>query len=249
MRAGGLRRGAAAVASAVLCAAVALASPSRAEIPAYVRDALGRFPVELPPGLAYTVEAERNGERSVERYDPSQPAGARWQLLSREGREPTARELEFYASRSRDPADRGYRASFRPDQVDLGSLQLVRESATHATVRGGFHPAAVELDQMLGHLELTLLLRKQPAAVLSYRLELRGPYSPVLGVTMHELDAGAEFDAHGRPTRSWSRFAGRMFLKSMSEHVRATYRDFGPTPGPPDASPAGRGDPAGGNRN
>lgn len=197
-----------------------------AQPPSWLAPAIDRLPEEIAPDLAYTVEIEHNGQRSSERYDPSRPAGSRWTLLSRQGRSPTEAEFTEYARQRNGPSTSAYRASFRRDQVDLSSARVLEESATHATVHLGFNAIAKDADKMLRHLELTLDIQKQPARITSYRLQLAAPYSPVIGVKMHALDAGAEFDGESRPQRSWSRFRGRIFLKLVDESIEAHYADY-----------------------
>ncbi|HYC72209.1 MAG TPA: hypothetical protein VEB66_13430 [Opitutaceae bacterium] len=204
-----------------------------AEFPAVVGAALDAMPVDLPAELAYTMDIDRNGRRSTERYDPSRPAGARWTLMALQGREPSAAELAEYQRHSAGRSDPGYRASFRPAQVDRTHAEIVMESPTHVTVRAHFTEAAAESDGTLGRLDLTLLVRKDRPSIVSYRLELRASYAPVLGVKMHALDAGAELDEAGRPRRTWSRFHGRIFLRSTDEIIEVRYRDYAPAAAEP----------------
>lgn len=210
----------------VLAATLALAVPGRADVPASVAQALERMPFELPRDLGYTMDVERDGVRSTERYDPSRPAGSRWTLVKRDGRTPSEQELTEYLRQLSVGRDPGYRASFRPDQVDLPGAELIRESSSHLTVRLRFTEAATGADKMLGQLDLTLLVRKATPTIASYRLHLRQPYSPVLGVKMHALDAGAELDETGRPIRTWSRFEGRIFLRKADERVETKYGEY-----------------------
>lgn len=205
-----------------------------AEFPSVVAAALDAMPVEFPADLAYTMEIDRNGSRSTERYDPARPPAARWILLARDGREPTAAEFADYLRQRARVAEPGFRASFRPDQVDRAHAEIVSESPSHLAVRLRFSESAVEADRLLGQLDLTVLVRKETGAVASYRLKLRAPYAAVLGVKMHALDSGAELDEAGRPRRTWSRFQGRIFLRSVDERIEVRFRDFAAGPARPD---------------
>lgn len=194
--------------------------------PAWLAAAVHRLPEEIPSDLAYTVEIDRSGQRTVERFDPRLPAEGRWTLLARQGRAPSADEILKYARERALSSEPAYRSSIRRGQIDLVGARVLEESATQATVQLGFVPAAIAADRMLGRLELVCEIHKEPAAVRSYRLRLPAPYSPVIGVKMLLLDAGAEFDSAARPRRTWSRFRGRIFFRSVDESVEATYRDY-----------------------
>jgi len=209
--------------AALVALALSLAPLSGAP-PAWLDLALARLPA--PSGAwpaACTLEIERNGQRSVEHFDPLAPPAAQWTLVERQGQAPSPEELAAYRQSRAAPATTPAPAGLVAQQIDRASLELVRESATHATLTGGFTEEAAATDKLLGRLTLTLLVRKDPAAVVYYRLELRQPFSPVLGVRMHELDAGAVYDAEGSVRRSWSRFRGRVFLRPVVERVTATF--------------------------
>lgn len=192
--------------------------------PPWLELALSRLP---EPASAWTstctLEIERNGQRSVESFDPHATPAARWTLVTRQGVPPTPGELAAYRQSRADPASTPAPTSLTAGQIDLNSLELVRESSTHATLTGGFTEEAAATDKLLARLTVTLLVRKEPAAVVYYRLDLRQPFSPLIGVRMHELEAGAEFGPDGAIRRSWSRFRGRVFLRAVQERVTATF--------------------------
>lgn len=191
--------------------------------PDWLELALARLPPPDEGRLACTLAIERNGQRSVERFDPRAAPAEQWTLVERHGSPPTPAEQAAYRRQRADPATGPAPAGLKSAQIDRASLQLVRESATHATLTGGFTEEAAATDKLLARLTLTLLVRKEPAAVVSYRLDLRQPFSPVLGVRMHELEAGAEYGPDGNIRRSWSRFQGRIFLRRVEERVSATF--------------------------
>ncbi len=204
-------------------------SPVRAGAPAWLDEALARFTQKIPPDCAYTVDLMRNGETTSERFDPSQPPARRWTLLSRRGHPPTAEDLELYRRQRQSALEPGFNATIEVRQLDRATARVVREDAAHATVTFGFTSAATDADKMLRHLDLTMIIRQEPAMVVSYTLKLREAYSPLLGVKMHEMSAGAEFDAEGRPVRAYSLFRGRIFFKTVSEQVEARFHDYART--------------------
>ena len=88
---------------------------------------------------------------------------------------------------------------------------------------------------MLGHLSLRLIVSKRQPHVERFSLELRQPYSPVLGVQMRELVVTMDFtppdnDHPSLPGRSLSHFAGRIFLVPVEENLRYSYSAFARAP-------------------
>lgn len=209
-----------------------LVAPAWGAVPAFVEEALARLHSTLPPGWACSIEVTRDGAVSLERYDPSRPAGARWSLLAVNGAPPDANARIDYLRTRHQPGVLPFRAAFEPAQLDRSSFALVNETPATATVRFGFSEAAARGDKMLPHLEVEMLLRRQPAAVVHYRLRLRHPFTPILGVRMHALEAGADFDAEGRPVRQFSRFSGRvLWVKSVEENIVTRYLEYSPAGG------------------
>lgn len=208
----------------LLCA-TALAA--RAALPAYVTEALARYSPVLPAGLACSVETRRNNLSSVERFDPSLPAGAQWRLVTLNGAQPSADDYAAYVRRRGQTAEPPYRSAFTPDQLDLATFRVLNETPATARVGLGFSEAAARGDKMLPQLEVELLIARQPARIVSYRMRLPRPFHPVIGVKMQSLEAGADFDETGRPVRQFSRFTGTMFLfKSIDEQIDTRFFDY-----------------------
>lgn len=215
-----------------LAPALATAAP----LPDYVRTALTRFAPGAPAaGWAYTLTTIRNDARMVERYDPGRPPAARWQLLELEGQTPTPDQLEKYA-RSRPRGDSGgAQANFSREDIEPGSLQLVRETATETEWTAGFREASAGPDKMLGHLTLRLTVDKRTQHVAAYTMELKEPYSPVIGVKMTQLVAVVRYlpPADGRPALpEWqtSRFTGRILFIPTEENLEVRFSDYAPVP-------------------
>jgi hypothetical protein len=201
-----------------------------AELPASLRAALSGFNADVPRGWAYTATTTRNGETSVERYDPAQPSAERWTLVSRNGRAPTPEEAERYRHYRVTTSTSTLRATFERGDIDTASAALVDEDAERAIYRCRFRRDVD--DALLNRLELTLTFRKQPAVVEKFTLRLIEPFSPVLGMKMHVLDvemtlSAPSADTPALPRESSSRFRGRVLLfKSIDEEVRVLYSDF-----------------------
>lgn len=202
-----------------------------AETPAYFRRALAGFSPEVPAGWAYTLTTTRNQRTLVERFDPAEPPDRRWRLRQLEGRAPTPEEEANYARSRPTDAAGGSQANFSKADLDPGSFVLVQEDDAGGEFLGGFRAEAAGPDKMLGHLRIRLFVRRQPAYVERYVLELEEPYSPVLGVKMNTLRVEARFtapsdDQPSLPANQLSRFTGRILLFSTSEELDLIYSEF-----------------------
>lgn len=214
----------------VVLLAVATAS---AAVPDYVREALGKFSPEVPAGWAYTLTTVRNDDaRTTVRFDPTKPPADQWTLLELNGRAPTARESTQYArSRTGNGNLSGPQGTFQRGDIDPASITLIREDADRGEFQCGFRAESAGADKMLGHLRLRLTVNKHQPHVENFVLELKEPYSPVLGVKMRELLVQMSFTppAAGRPSLpavNSSRFLGRIFFIGMEENLTLAYTDL-----------------------
>lgn len=200
-------------------------------MPDYLRQALGKFSAEVPPGWAYTLSTERDGRQITERYDPSKPPTEQWALLLTSGRPPTRDELDKYSKYKSGQAPGAVPATFQKSDIEPGSVELVHEDAERAEFICAFRDVATNADKMLGHLLLRLKVGKRQPHVERFTLELQKPYSPVLGVQMRELMVTMDFTQPGDerpclPDRSSSHFIGRIFFVPVEENLRFSYSDF-----------------------
>ena len=62
----------------------------------YLHTALANFVPEAPKNWAYTLKTEREGQQTIERFDPSKVPAEQWALLRTEGHAPNGQELEKY---------------------------------------------------------------------------------------------------------------------------------------------------------
>lgn len=216
-----------------LLGSLAAASVAMA-MPGYLRSALDGLHTTVPAGWAYTLTTVRNDRAITERFDPTKSANTQWTLLGIEDRPPTADELSKY-QRARSSGPGGMQANFEKGDIDPGSLTLIREDDTRAEYSATFRETSAGSDKMLGHLILRLTVHKQVPHIAAYALELKEPYSPVLGVKMNELRVEVRFsppasDRPALPMEITSRFAGRIFFIPTGETLRLTYRDHRPPP-------------------
>lgn len=204
-----------------------------AAVPDYVREALGKFSPEVPAGWAYTLTTVRNADaRTTVRFDPTQPPAGQWTLVELNGRAPTAREIAQYArSRTGGGNSAAPSGTFQRGDIDPASITLLREDADRGEFSCGFRAEATGADKMLGHLQLRLTVNKRQPHVEGFILELKEPYSPVLGVKMRELLVRMSFtppaaDRPSLPAVNSSHFVGRIFFIGMEENLTLTYSDL-----------------------
>lgn len=216
-------------------AGVLAGAQARAGMPEYVRAALANFSPEPPAGWAYTLTTVRNNEaRATARFDPAKPPTERWALRELNGKTPSPSEAAQYArARAGDATPANAQGAFQKGDIDPASVTLISEDAERGEFRCTFRAEATGADKMLGHLVLRLTIAKQRPHVEQYVLELKEPYSPVLGVKMRELRVVARFTPPGDgrpslPSGQSSHFVGRWFFFGMNEDLELTYTDFAP---------------------
>lgn len=221
-----LRRGA-----LVLGVLLAVTSTAAA-VPDYVREALGKFNPEVPAGWAYTLTTVRNADaRTTARFDPAKPPADQWALLELNGRAPTAKESSQYARARGGGNSSAQQGTFQKGDIDPASITLISEDTARGEFRCDFRAEATGADKMLGHLQLRLTVNKHQPHVEKFALQLKEPYSPVLGVKMRELLVQMSFTppAANRPSLpavNSSHFLGRIFFIGMEENLTLTYTDL-----------------------
>jgi hypothetical protein len=204
-----------------------------AAVPDYVREALGKFNPEVPAGWAYTLTTVRNEDtRTTARFDPSKPPADQWTLLDFNGRAPTAKESAQYTrTRTVGGNSSAPQGTFQKGDIDPASITLLREDADRGEFDCGFRAEATGPDKMLGHLRLRLTVNRRQPHVEKFALELKEPYSPVLGVKMRELLVQMSFtppadDRPSLPAVNSSHFLGRIFFIGVEENLTLTYTDL-----------------------
>lgn len=218
-----------------LVVALFLAPLARADLPAYLREALKGFSADVPAGWAFTITTQRDETVTTERYDPTKPTSDRWTLLSHKGHPPTADDLKRYAELKQANPLPGSQATFKREDIDPASLTLKREDDDRADYEGAFRETSAESDKMLAHLVLRLTVNKRSPHVEKYTIELREPYSPILGVKMVRLLATMTFvhpqsGEPSRPASFTSDFQGRIFFIGTAEKLSVTYSDYRKAP-------------------
>lgn len=204
-----------------------------ADVPDYVREALGKFTPEVPAGWAYTLTTVRNNDaRTTARFDPAKPPDEQWTLLDLNGRAPTAKEAAQYArARASGGNAAAPQGTFQKGDIDPATITLLSEDSGRGEFSCGFRAEATGADKMLGHLRLHLTVNKRHPHIEKFVLELKEPYSPVLGVKMRELLVRMSFtppaaDRPSLPAVNSSHFLGRIFFIGLEENLTLTYTDL-----------------------
>jgi hypothetical protein len=204
---------------------------THAAMPPYLHDALANFIPEVPPHWAFSLTTVQEGRRTSEHFDPSKSPTGQWSLLETEGRKATPQDTEKYFRYKASRVPGPIKATFHKNDIEPGTLQLVRENADHAVYHCTFREVSSNGDKMLGHLSLLLTINKHLGYVERYRMALDAPYSPVFSVKMNELVVTMDFSPPraarpSLPTRSSSHFAGRIFLIPTGENITYRYFDY-----------------------
>lgn len=206
-----------------------------------VEQALKNMESERSDEWAFTETTLTEGKTIVKSYDPQRAEGARWKLVSVDGRAPKADELKRIERQNRRDEDRG-REREGDDSVEEetelhamispGSLSLISEDETHAVYR--FKPGGDgdREKKMLEYVDGKLEVQKAGPTVSSIELESRGPFSPAFGVKIeqfmtHMTFAPLEQGGPAFPKTVRVKVQGRAFMvKKLDEDARVTYSDW-----------------------
>jgi hypothetical protein len=225
---------------ALLC--IAMCCPAGAagqDYPELVRQALKATEGGPTRDWAFTETTRKDGKISVSRFDPRQPDGERWTLLTVDGREPTDGERRQMEERRK--ARRGGRGEEESgeadddrliDMIQPGSMRLLEETPTHA--RYSFTPTSNdEKDAALyEHVDATLLVARAGPYVAELDLRSSAPFKPAFGITVSEFVMTLAFApvAPGEavvPSSVFVRMAGRaMLVKAIDETVEVSFDDY-----------------------
>jgi hypothetical protein len=163
--------------------------------------------------------------------DPSRTAGHQWMLQQVNGHAPPPEESDRY-DRYRETTNTATeaRATFVRGDLDLETIRDVTTSPDAISFHCSFRPDAAEL--VLSHLDLLLIIGRDPARIRRSVLSLVASYSPIFGVTMKSLvvetvyasPPGENLDL---PAIRTSRFEGRVLgFWPIEETVETRYSGF-----------------------
>ena len=214
-------------------ASLAFASAARAEPPALAIQALEAIDDTGEDGWSFTRTTTQKGVVRVERHDASKAEGARWKLVSLNGRTPTQREMREYAREKAERLERRKANQSDDEQeVDESSIRLVSEDRERAVfafrTRGeGMLGAAVT-----EHIGGTLVVVKDGGWPERFELAASETIRPIPGIRVDSFRIVMTFQrdrASGDllPLSIESRVRGRAFgLKSLDDDAVVRYTDY-----------------------
>ena len=183
---------------------------------------------------AYTETTIDSEMQSIGRYDPRQPVGQRWQLLSYNGREPTAVEMAEYSddkeydnsSSSPDDRDHGF-----DDIAEADSLELIEETDEYWLY--SFTPVEDDdEEEFMKFVDATMKIVKDGPYIEYVDMHSNKPFKPQFGVKVKEFVTRLIFGpaAVGGPIVPLSvdvRIKARAFLAiGIDESMSISFSDY-----------------------
>lgn len=182
---------------------------------------------------SFTRTEEDKERSSVGRYDPRLPEAERWQLVSVDGREPTAEEIEDYIEQrsgeqdKSDEDDKGLGAI-----VSEGSATLIEETDSYWLF--SFVPSADSEDEkaFMSEVDGRLKIVKDGHYVAEISMQNDGTIKPGKGVKIKEFSTRLEFapiekGGPALPRRVRASVQGKAFLVvKIDEAETVTFSEF-----------------------
>lgn len=206
------------------------ASTCLAGPPAELAAALKAFRADPPKGWSYTQTTTGEGRSTVERCDAGKPEFARWTLLEKDGRAPTAEETREYRE-MRSRRSRGGTAPSIVDRLDAAAAMLVDDADRTRRYRMPLQTAESG-DRTARHLEATVTLDPASGAIVVIQLRNREAFSPTLGVTIQKMETTMTYappraDTPSLPQSVTTRVRGRAFwFKSLDADMDVTFSAY-----------------------
>lgn len=178
---------------------------------------------------SYTRTTRDEDGTRIERHDATKPAGARWTLVSVNGKAPTAKAQESFR---REKAALEKRDRGDDSDVDAASIRLVSETPQRVTF--SFRPkAGAGLEgKMARHVAGTLVVNRQGGWAERFELQSTDALAPVPGVKISAFRLTMTFQRLGAtedvvPLSIELSMRGRAFLvKSLDQERSTRYSDF-----------------------
>lgn len=181
---------------------------------------------------SYTKTTRTKEGITIERHDATKSGTARWTLVQKNGRKPSAKEVAAYLKEKAKELEQTNDDSESDGQeVDFTTFQLVSESDVRATFN-----FRVEEDEGLGsspeQILGTLVVNKDGGWPERFELASTGPISPFPGVKLSEFNLTLTFQRDAGsgeilPQSISMKSRGRAFLvKSLDDERVTTFSDF-----------------------
>lgn len=214
------------------------------QLPPLVERALETMERSDQDGYAFRMNKVESGVTSIATFDPAKPPARAWELLQKDGRTPTTKEIEsFRKERAKREKERdeqrkkdtkGKRGGDRDlrELIAPGSLQLISETAERAIYRFTMQSDDEDMKAMVESIRGTLAISKAAPHVESLDLASTGEMKPMTGVKIAEFRLTLTFlppDSHGRalPSTIRSVVKGRaMLVKKIDQDMSVAYSDY-----------------------
>ncbi|MFA6958947.1 MAG: hypothetical protein WC538_24000 [Thermoanaerobaculia bacterium] len=220
----------------------AFAAPATT-LPPVVERALETMERSDQEGYAYRMSKTEAASTEVAIFDPAKPEGQTWRLLQKDGKTPTAKEMEEFRkeraerekkrveqkkeSKSKGKGDKELREMIAPE-----SVQLISETAERATYRFKMRADDEDAKKFADAVRGTLVIAKAAPHVESLDLASTGEIKPMTGVKIAEFHLALTFlppDAYGQalPASVHSVVRGRaMLVKKLDQDATITFSDY-----------------------
>jgi hypothetical protein len=201
-----------------------------AAVPSELTEALKTFRTEGTKGWSFNQTTVASEKSTVEHYDPSKPDFARWTLLKKDGKDPTADETRSYTEKF-TRRSRGDTAPNVKDQLNLATCEIVSDGPERGIYRFRLKPGGSE-DKSAAFMAATFTLHKPTHTIETVELASLEPFSPVFAVKVQEAKTVMHYSlpTADRPTLLQEitvRIRGRaMWFKSLDEDMSVTYTDY-----------------------
>jgi hypothetical protein len=209
---------------------IAAAPAELAAAPAELAAALQSFRSDPPRGWSFTQTTTAERKSTVERCDASKPEFDRWTLVKKDGRAPTAQELQDYAE-ARSRRSRTGTAPSLVDQLVLEAVETLAHTAERITFRCPLRPGESR-DKTALFLRATLVVHKPSQTIESVELANVETFSPTFGVKIATLKTRMTYslpdgETPSLPVRVDTHVRGSAFLfKSLDADMTVAYSDY-----------------------
>lgn len=180
------------LAIALLWPAAALADALTDEYPsALLQEAIAAIDEDYRDHWAFTETAIDSEATVIGRFDPRRGGEDRWQLISVDGRAPTADEAETFRidkageMAADGPADEDEAEAEVGEMVRPDTLSLIEETADYWLF--SFVPENDDDEDFLEMMQGTLRIAKDGRYLEHINIESSGPFKPAFGVKVHRF--------------------------------------------------------------
>lgn len=211
----------------LLCA---LGATLFASAPSELGTALQAFRSDAPRGWSFTQTTNADGKSIVERYDAAKPEFDRWSLVQKDGRAPTARELQEYGE-GRSRRSRAGTAPNLAEQLVLDAVETVGDTPERITFRCPLRPGESR-DKTAIFLRATIVVHKPTHTIETVELTNAEVFNPTFGVKISALKTRMTYtlpsaERPSLPDKVATHVRGSAFIfKSLDADMTVTFSDY-----------------------